>query len=114
MSAFESGAENQMAALSRRVAQLEETLAQRDSLARQILPATKFLSIFLVIAAFGLLAAQLFLPHQSLATSALIQSALYTSLIGSISFSIMSINMRRELPPQEQKEACAPLAAKAS
>jgi hypothetical protein len=89
-------ADAQRVLLLERVQRLESMIAERDARARKLLPATTFLSLLLVVFSFGLLIANLTLPHLTPALSALIQSALFTSLLVSICLSLMAQILRTQ------------------
>lgn len=103
--------ENEFARLSARVAQLEVQLEAQDAHARQMLPAVRFLSVFLVLVAMGMLIAKLVLPNVSSSLAVLFDASIYISILASTILSLVALVLRNQMLPSKQRAETKPAAA---
>jgi hypothetical protein len=102
MSDVKHHSENELSSLSARVAQLEGLLAAQDARARQILPAVRFLSVFLVLVATGMLIAKLTLPNVSNSLGVLFDASIYISITASTILSFLALMLGNQMLPAAQ------------
>ncbi len=99
--------EQQIAALSRRIVQLETLNARRRKRAQRVAPIASFLSIFMALSYAGIFITSHMLTNVSGDLSALLQSLMCTCLLASGLYGLIGLVAKVETAPQENQDAAA-------